>query len=626
MITRDNGNNYSELCAAATKILREHEPSALGGQDAPDLVDINDYFTVLGSMQKLVADKSKKVDPYFLILPGVVDEEPFKINANTRAIEVPAAFKNGVAVQGDNLAEVIYFSIDRYFDTTDLYYKDVFVQWEAPAQGLGQKDTGLTMCINKTARLIPGKVVFGWPIADSITKQPGTLKFSVRFFDRVQDKDDPTGTKWKLEYSFSTLTASLKINPGLDFDLSDDVTYNALLEDLTTEVQGLYKNSALVSGADYDALIPIFDDYNPDVWENAQDKVLNEYDLDDAIFENSGFSARALLDKNQDRNGIGTISYSWYAANDKGSDGELLSGEGIKELYIPAKDPERSEYDTYYTKNEDDSYTSYYGAVKDGKTDDENRYQLYHRGSQCKPSRAGYYYLQATNTAGRGNSNTSQSDRWYIKIATAPTITINDETAHAILQSGSVLLSPKISNYTEGKDKLTYTWYVSDTDKGEKRKVTDAEDSNTYTAIKEGFYFLNITNTRNGTKATAINETPMRVTTPPEAVTSINYSYNGAPVPALGASLINNAVLEVSYTLPLNDSMQHKWYKVDTSDQTYKTCTLVGEGDTFTPTQGGIYFVEITTKRNEHEAIFNSSELKENESYNNRTVVQILRP
>lgn len=621
MITKDNGNNYSELCAAATKILREHKPEILGGQDAPDLVDINDYFTVLGTMQELVADKSKKIDPYFLILPGIADEEPFKINANTRAIEVPAAFKNGVAVQGDNLAEIIYFSIDRYFDTTDLYYKDVFVQWEAPAQGLGQKDTGLTMCVNKTARLIPGKVVFGWPIADSLTKQPGTLKFSVRFFDRVQDKADPK--KWKLEYSFSTLTSSLKINPGLDFDLSDDVTYNALLEDLTTEVQGLYKDSKLVSGADYDALIPIFDDYSPDVWKDAQNTILNEYDLDDAIFENSGFRARALLDKSQDSNGIGTISYSWYAANDKESNGELLGGEDIKEFYIPARDSERSEYDTYYIKNEDDSYTSYYGAVKDGKTDDENRYQLYHRGSQCKPSRAGYYYLQATNTAGRGNSNDSQSDRWYIKIATPPTITLDDGTAHAILKSGSVTLSPKISNYTEGKDKLTYQWYSSDTEKGEKTKIPIDGDRNTYTATQEGYYFLNIKNTRNKTEATTINETPMRVTEPPKAVTSINYSYNGAPVSALGASFINNAVLGVSYTSPINDEMQHEWYKVDRSDQTFKKCIKVGDGSTFIPTQGGTYFVKIITKRNNHEAIFNDNELKDNESYNDRITVTV---
>mgnify|MGYP004660249485 CR=1 FL=1 len=101
MITKDNGNNYSDLCAAATKALRELDPDALGGKDAPDLADINDYFTVLGSIRKLV-DKDpkdpKRMDPYFLILPGLTDEEPFEINANTRTIKIPDAFKNGIGV------------------------------------------------------------------------------------------------------------------------------------------------------------------------------------------------------------------------------------------------------------------------------------------------------------------------------------------------------------------------------------------------------------------------------------------------------------------------------------------------------------------------------------------------
>ena len=62
----------------------------------------------------------------WLILPR--DEGLFEIDANSRKINIPAEFsRNGVGVQGDELAEIIYFSIDRYFDTTDLYDKDIFV-------------------------------------------------------------------------------------------------------------------------------------------------------------------------------------------------------------------------------------------------------------------------------------------------------------------------------------------------------------------------------------------------------------------------------------------------------------------------------------------------------------------
>jgi len=94
MITKDNGNNYSELCAEATKILKEYNSGVLGNDDSLD--DINDYFTVLEDLKDLVVEK--KADPYFLILPGITDEEPFEINANTRTIKIPDAFKNGIGV------------------------------------------------------------------------------------------------------------------------------------------------------------------------------------------------------------------------------------------------------------------------------------------------------------------------------------------------------------------------------------------------------------------------------------------------------------------------------------------------------------------------------------------------
>jgi hypothetical protein len=49
------------------------------------------------------------------------DEELFEIDANKRKINVPASFSGGASVVGDEIAETIYFSIDRYFDITDFY-------------------------------------------------------------------------------------------------------------------------------------------------------------------------------------------------------------------------------------------------------------------------------------------------------------------------------------------------------------------------------------------------------------------------------------------------------------------------------------------------------------------------
>ena len=60
----------------------------------------------------------------YTVLP--LDEPTFDIDANTRVINVPDSFrKNGISVQGDQVSEVIYFTIDRYVDAMDLYREDI---------------------------------------------------------------------------------------------------------------------------------------------------------------------------------------------------------------------------------------------------------------------------------------------------------------------------------------------------------------------------------------------------------------------------------------------------------------------------------------------------------------------
>ena len=62
-------------------------------------------------------------DPKYILLP--LDEDPFEINANTRTIKVPASFSKCASVQEDANAEMIVFTIDRYFDFVDLNTCDI---------------------------------------------------------------------------------------------------------------------------------------------------------------------------------------------------------------------------------------------------------------------------------------------------------------------------------------------------------------------------------------------------------------------------------------------------------------------------------------------------------------------
>ena len=96
---------------------------------APELgiTTLEEYYNWLPEIKKDAEGKPT----IFTKLP--LDEAHFEINPNTRAITIPAEFKkNGIAVQGDDLAEVVYFMIDRYFDAMDLNNTDIYIEWETP--------------------------------------------------------------------------------------------------------------------------------------------------------------------------------------------------------------------------------------------------------------------------------------------------------------------------------------------------------------------------------------------------------------------------------------------------------------------------------------------------------------
>ena len=161
----------------------------------------------------------------YQILP--LDEEAFEIDANKREIKIP---KNNYiyAVKGDNLAETIFFTIDRYFDNVDLATKDIVVLSSINGKKYW---TAITL---KDLISIHGKIKFGWPIGNIITDEnSGTLEFSVRFIDWKGSADNPD-----IAYSFSTLPTKLVIKDTLNFleGASDVIVDNSSdkLKDLLT--------------------------------------------------------------------------------------------------------------------------------------------------------------------------------------------------------------------------------------------------------------------------------------------------------------------------------------------------------------------------------------------------------
>lgn len=164
---------------------------------------------------------------YFLM---PLDEPMFEIDANTRKITVPQHFaKNGVGVHGDHMAEILYFSIDRYFDYQDLYScDDIVINWQFRPQNASRNasvETHTSYALAPDDTYLQGKIVFGWvignyvqeeneennPVIAQMTSGRGTLTFSISFIKHKENTDE-------LDYVLNTQTASVTIYDSLVVD------------------------------------------------------------------------------------------------------------------------------------------------------------------------------------------------------------------------------------------------------------------------------------------------------------------------------------------------------------------------------------------------------------------------
>lgn len=195
-VNEKNQNNYIELFTRAYNALvaeGKMEENANGR-----LTSLGEYYA---HMLDLV-----NIDRNYAMIP--LDEQTFEIDANTRTINVPAGFIKCTSVQSDRYAEMLVFTIDRYFDYTDLGADtEVWAQWTAPAEKGVDPVTHASVCV-KDETGTTDKLRFGWILGPEVTAVPGTVKFSIRIF-RKNDEGIIT-------YSFNTLTANLTIAPVLD--------------------------------------------------------------------------------------------------------------------------------------------------------------------------------------------------------------------------------------------------------------------------------------------------------------------------------------------------------------------------------------------------------------------------
>lgn len=473
----------------------------------------------------------------YTILP--LDEDHFEINANTRAINIPASFKkNGIAVQGDDLAEVLYFKIDRYFDYMDFNNCDIYIQWETPKDANGVITKSVSPAYIRDIESEPGKLIFGWAISDAVTGTSGNLKFSVRFFQWEDEDKATSGGEKILAYSFSTLTAQVTIQPGLAFNPETD---EYVLDDVGDRLIERLENSEIVGG--YAAAVPEFvknlDDPNVDLI----------YDLD----AEEGTYALLVQAFSKD---TGAISYTWKRQglnqNNTADGTEIVIVESTNEMVEADLNNLNVAYSYYETHGSNAAgepiYTLYTGAIPPTAEDIANGLKLYIKQSQCIADRAGIYWAVAENRI--TNSSASEESK-KAKFPRPTDIVISTQPAEkGILIDVSTEENPLAYEYelkviadnTDGV--LTYQWLMDKNHElnfGNKTpvyEVIEGATEATYKATEPGHYIVEVTNTRN--KATK---------TSPSEKSRVTYA---AKTPVLVGEGINTKIFKISALAPDN--------------------------------------------------------------------------
>ena len=271
----------------------------------------------------------------YVMLP--LQEEPFVIDLNSRNIIVPNAFKLCAGVQSDQIAEMIIFEVDRYFDYMDLATTSIYVQWTTPEDRKNgiesvESATRVEMIDLESA---PGKIRFAWPLNDQITKYPGTVKFSIRFFRQDDNQPDT------LLYSLNTIENSIVIKPALQPNLNRPSNVEKPI------TNGLFAKAIENSHYSGDGVIPpkspSFGAPGSEIESSSGITVIDKINMTSLVNDTLTLRAQAFVMDS------GNISYKWY--HSKNANGPYYNCE-----YYPVEFNEKGEaiaYETFGTVADD---------------------------------------------------------------------------------------------------------------------------------------------------------------------------------------------------------------------------------------------------------------------------------
>lgn len=513
-INKSNAGRYTALFEKATKALRN------GNYINQDwaITDLESYFSNIKNL--LTIDKK------YTILP--IDEDYFEIDANSRSISIPNSFrKNGIAVEGDEIAEIVYFRVNRYFDFMDLNNADIFIQWETDLQ------SGVSKEWVRDIESDPDYLIFGWPIDSRITAQAGTIKFQVRFIMW----DDAINADRKITYNLSTLTTQVVVNPGLAVSASDLVAS----EEYNEMIQNRLKDTEITGSS------------TPDTPEFLVGLEKKEIDL--------GEDGTVTLLVQAYAPDAGAITYAWRKNSLNAPDISKENGADI--AYIETEDETAQESKSYYLGKTIDEVTSY--AIITDLTVGENvaLYEeqhggkVYERFGKLIVSSVGDYYAVAKN---RVNASTASAASGPVTIPGPKESTIVLNTTDFIMDADNqyeITLSPEVTN-TSTTD-IKYQWIKDGVDIEGANKATYTVKGDGVTKDKQGKFALRVTATRNKVSIDNTNEELYWVTYAAQAPTNViltaDYYTAGEEI------VIDHIVFDNDY-YDENNTYSYQWYRV----------------------------------------------------------------
>ncbi len=203
-INKDNSSDYNGWFSEITDAFKNSGDPAIEG------IVIDTLEAYYAHIEEIARNFGGK----FLRMP--VDEDFLLINNNTREIGVSKTSfaKNGIAVEADHLAEIVYFKVDRYFDRMDLAQNkmNIEIRWSLLNSKRQTIKYGSSKALFIDAESYPGEVVFGWAVSRDMCSEAGLLAFSVCFYIGENKAAEEIGLR---DYSLNTQIASLPVKAGI---------------------------------------------------------------------------------------------------------------------------------------------------------------------------------------------------------------------------------------------------------------------------------------------------------------------------------------------------------------------------------------------------------------------------